>query len=393
MLEYLNKKNRKHKDRDTGKAPDTSSAAASSTASPSPGTASPVPDVAVLDRDERSFLENLTQHWGASEDDEDDRDGGGRPPLPPRIKTPDLTWDSDSESFVREERLVAVDNDTLKPQPSRSSGGVAVVGRRLSKLFRKPPKAHAAHLAVPGYADADADPGKALVLAPSEEDREQQDLARVLDDLDVGRAEKGGGKDKKERRKFTVALSAESAALVRRFVVVLKDLVHGVPTAADDMRGLLDDRDGALARAFERLPSSLRKLVAQLPSKLTASLGPELLAVMAESQGVAAEEIGGVSAASAAKAMLLPLVTKPSAIVKMLKAIMNVLKLRWPAFIGTSAIWTVALFLLMFVLWYCHKRGREVRLEKEATAAGEAADDGEPPIAIREIGPGEAAPR
>jgi hypothetical protein len=27
--------------------------------------------------------------------------------------------------------------------------------------------------------------------------------------------------------------------------------------------------------------------------------------------------------------------------------------------------------VLLFVLWYCHKRGREVRLEKEAAAAGQ----------------------
>jgi hypothetical protein len=27
--------------------------------------------------------------------------------------------------------------------------------------------------------------------------------------------------------------------------------------------------------------------------------------------------------------------------------------------------------VLLFVLWYCHKRGREVRLEKEGKAAGE----------------------
>ena len=38
------------------------------------------------------------------------------------------------------------------------------------------------------------------------------------------------------------------------------------------------------------------------------------------------------------------LITKPGAIVTMLKAIMNALKLRWPAFIGTNVIWSVAIF-------------------------------------------------
>lgn len=32
---------------------------------------------------------------------------------------------------------------------------------------------------------------------------------------------------------------------------------------------------------------------------------------------------------------------------------------------GMSAVWSVALFVLLFIFWYCHKRGREVRLENE----------------------------
>jgi hypothetical protein len=29
------------------------------------------------------------------------------------------------------------------------------------------------------------------------------------------------------------------------------------------------------------------------------------------------------------------------------------------------------MIVLLFVFWYCHKRGREVRLEKEASSAGQ----------------------
>jgi hypothetical protein len=32
--------------------------------------------------------------------------------------------------------------------------------------------------------------------------------------------------------------------------------------------------------------------------------------------------------------------------------------------------------VLLFVFWYCHKRGREVRLENEKLAAGGTASDG-----------------
>lgn len=57
--------------------------------------------------------------------------------------------------------------------------------------------------------------------------------------------------------------------------------------------------------------------------------------------------------------------------------------------------------MLLFVLWYCHKRGREVRLEKEASdvTAGpstlpgddDAADAREPPIVIKTVSPEEEA--
>jgi hypothetical protein len=41
---------------------------------------------------------------------------------------------------------------------------------------------------------------------------------------------------------------------------------------------------------------------------------------------------------------LLELVTKPGALVGMLRAIVSALQTRWPAFIGVNVIWSVALF-------------------------------------------------
>lgn len=73
---------------------------------------------------------------------------------------------------------------------------------------------------------------------------------------------------------------------------------------------------------------------------------------------------------AAAKSFLTPsslkdLVTKPGAVVGMLKAIVNALKLRWPAFMGTNVLLSLALFVLLFVFWYCYKRGKEVRLARD----------------------------
>ncbi|CRJ79549.1 hypothetical protein BN1708_000040 [Verticillium longisporum] len=122
---------------------------------------------------------------------------------------------------------------------------------------------------------------------------------------------------------------------------------------------------------LSRLPSSMKKLVAGLPDKVTKQMGPEMMAAAAESQGIKRDpKADNSDMKSAAKSLLMPkslndLVTKPGAIIGMLKAIVNFLKLRWPAFIGLNVVWSVAIFLLLLVLWYCHKRGREVRLERE----------------------------
>ena len=143
-----------------------------------------------------------------------------------------------------------------------------------------------------------------------------------------------------------VISSTDSSEVLQKFTQVFKDLVNGVPTAYDDLAKLVEDRDGTLSKGFDKLPSSLKKLVTQLPEKITQSLGPEILAAAAGSQGIKAEAEGGIK--GTAKKILLPhniteLVTKPGAIVGMLRAIVEVLKTRWPAFIGMNVIWSVAL--------------------------------------------------
>ena len=48
-------------------------------------------------------------------------------------------------------------------------------------------------------------------------------------------------------------------------------LVNGVPTAVHDLTSLLDDPDNTLAKNYEKLPRSLKKLVTQLPEKLSST--------------------------------------------------------------------------------------------------------------------------
>jgi len=285
--------------------------------SPSKGKEEEVLTPLLTDDDER-FLERL-----ATADDSED---GPAPPLPPRVSTPELTWDSDSESFVKPGPKSTLEKEA---ESSKSDGKKP---NRLSALFARSKKTNTEVVAPAN-----------LSVPDSEADREKRDLTRVLDDLNLS-----------AKNNTAFSLSAESTELVRRFTLILKDLVNGVPTAVDDLTSLLDDPDGKLAKNYEKLPKSLKKLVTQLPEKLSKTLAPELLAVAAEAQGLGkadAQAKGGLK--GAAKRFFLPknlseMVTKPGAIVGMLRGIMNALKLRWPAFIGTNVLWSVALFCKCF---------------------------------------------
>ncbi|KAI9650712.1 hypothetical protein NHQ30_000734 [Ciborinia camelliae] len=214
-------------------------------------------------------------------------------------------------------------------------------------------------------------------ISDAEAQREQDDLTRVLDDLSLTAS---------NNRAFS--LSPDSTVIVQKFTLILKDLINGVPTAYDDLVHLLEDSQGTLSKSYDSLPSFLQKLITQLPSKVTTTLAPELLAVATEAQAhsianaASAAQTGGMGAA--AKAFLTPsslkdLVTKPGAVVGMLKAIVNALKLRWPAFMGTNVLLSLALFVLLFVFWYCYKRGKEVRLARDGrlVADGEGLTPGE----------------
>ncbi|KPM42423.1 hypothetical protein AK830_g4138 [Neonectria ditissima] len=306
----------------------------------------PPPLSPVLDTNDEAWLRSIL-------------DGDGPPPpLPPRIKTPTIDL-SDTDSVSSNKKSIEV----AKPEEEGPEGKEKEDAKgkkkakddklpnRLSLLFHRNKK--------------QGDLLKPEDITPQEAEREKEDLSNVLDRLNL-----------QAKNNKIVSLSNESSDLLQRFTQIFKDLVNGVPTACNDLMSLVEDRDGAINRGFEKLPSSMKKLVTQLPEKLTTSLAPELLAAAAESQGLKAETEIGVK--EAAKKLFMPgniseLVTKPGAVVSMLKAIVNALKLRWPAVMGTNVVWSVALFLLMFVLWYCHKRGREVRLEKAKT-------DGETPI-------------
>ncbi|KAM3463778.1 hypothetical protein MY5147_008588 [Beauveria neobassiana] len=287
---------------------------------------------AVLREDDERFIANLlAEHDGPA------------PPLPPRIDVSDLDWPSDNDAAAAAGPAAAEKNEVATKEEAKADKKP----NRFSLLFTRHKKAE------DGLKPQDAQ------LATTEAEREKKDLGNVLDRLNLS-----------AKNNKIVPGGGDSAALLAKFTQVFKDLVNGVPTAVDDLTSLIEDRDGTIAKGFDKLPSSLKKLVTQLPDKVTATLGPEILAAAAASQGIKANTDDGLK--GTAKKIFLPqniieLVTKPGAVVAMLRAIVEALKTRWPAFIGMNVLWSVALSLLLFVLWYCYKRGREVRLEREKT--------------------------
>ncbi|KAJ5684054.1 uncharacterized protein N7477_000399 [Penicillium maclennaniae] len=191
--------------------------------------------------------------------------------------------------------------------------------------------------------------------------KDQEDMTDILERLNLAAD---------NNRVFSV--SEETQELLRKFKLIFKDLINGVPTAYHDLEMLLTNGNRQLQDTYTKLPGFLQKLIEKLPEKWTETLAPEMLAVAGEraaQSGINMENVGKAAAAANKVGLNIPslkeLVSKPAAIVGMLRSIMAFLRARFPAVLGMNVLWSLALFILLFVLWYCHKRGREVRLENE----------------------------
>ncbi|KAL9009341.1 MAG: hypothetical protein Q9173_005621 [Seirophora scorigena] len=205
-----------------------------------------------------------------------------------------------------------------------------------------------------------ARPNEDHAVAEPEAKKEEEEMTAIMDELNLAAV---------NNRVFSI--SAESKDLLQKFTLVLKDLMNGVPTAYDDLESLLTNSENQIERSYKHLPPFLQDLIKKLPAKMTQSIGPEMLAAAAEKQGLNSKYMtkGAHMAEKAGVKVRVPslkdLVTKPGAIAGLLKTIMNFLKLRFPAFLGMNVLYSLGLFVLLFVFWYCHKRGKEVRLQEE----------------------------
>lgn len=207
--------------------------------------------------------------------------------------------------------------------------------------------------------------------------QDEEDLTAVLDQLNLAAV---------NNRVFS--FSNESQELMDKFKLVLKDIVTGVPTAYDDLEKLLTNSEGQLQRMFGDMPPWLQTLVKGLPAKMAGSFGSELMAAAGEKPELnvnAAEEeaesnkLKPDGSRKNKKKRRIPslrrMVSQQGAVASMLQSILHFLKLRFPiALAGTNVLMSVSIFLLLFVFWYLHKRGRETRLAREA-AGNQASSD------------------
>ncbi|KAJ5354754.1 hypothetical protein N7541_005798 [Penicillium brevicompactum] len=195
----------------------------------------------------------------------------------------------------------------------------------------------------------------------AEKDKDAEDMTDILERLNLA-----------ADNNKVFSISEETQELLRKFKLIFKDLINGVPTAYHDLEMLLTNGNRQLQETYTKLPGPMQKLIEKLPERWTENLAPEMLAVAAEragKSGVNMENVGKAAAAAEKMGINVPslkeLVSKPAALVGMLRSIMAFLRARFPAVMGMNVLWSLALFILLFVLWYCHKRGREVRLENE----------------------------
>ncbi|CAN9314161.1 unnamed protein product [Alternaria alternata] len=339
----------------------------------------------VLDAEDQRFLERLAAI--ASEPE------GTPPPLPQRTEVVDGNGEKKVGRDAQTALLDNADKVPLPMSPPETTADASEKGKGKAAeggLGRK--KSVMSYFQLPKFNKKDGEKAsKDKKIVVTEKDRSQfaDDLLAAAESAKAAELTDAQKQDKEltdildqlnlsavNNRVFS--FSKESEELLNKFTQVLKDLINGVPTAYNDLEKLFTDYDNQLKKMYGNLPPFLQNLVKSLPAKLTATLGPELMAASAEKPGFDAQAASGSSQPKSKRSMLpkVPslksLVSAQGAVATALRSIVNFLKFRFPALAtGTNVIMSLAVFVLLFVFWYCHKRGRETRLEKERLAAEE----------------------
>jgi hypothetical protein len=313
----------------------------------------------VLDDEDQRFLERLAAI--ASEPE------GTPPPLPQRTERTEIV-DGKGEKKVGKDAQYALldgaDKVLLPLSPPETTADASDKGKGKATdggLARK--KSVMSYFQLPKFNKKDVKSPKEKKIVVTEQERTQfaNDLHAAAEDAKEAQLTDTQKEDKEltdildqlnlsavNNRVFS--FSKESEELLNKFTLVLKDLVNGVPTAYNDLEKLFTDYDNQLKKMYGGLPPFLQNLVKSLPAKLTATLGPELMAASAEKPGFDAKQAGGMK--SKMKRAIIPevpslksLVSAQGAVATALRSIVNFLKFRFPALAtGTNVIMSLAVF-------------------------------------------------
>ncbi|KAM3421615.1 hypothetical protein BST61_g2002 [Cercospora zeina] len=160
------------------------------------------------------------------------------------------------------------------------------------------------------------------------------------------------------------AFNQETQKYYDRFAQCLKDTINGVPTAYDDMDKLMRDAGPTLEKQFKTMPPFVQTLVKSLPAKIAAE--GSSTPTSSKPQDKKKRTIPGLK----------KLMSKEGVVATMLRNTVNFLTTRFPFLASTTnVVLSLAVFILMFVFWYCHKRGKEVRLANESASSSQILED------------------
>ncbi|KAH0367081.1 hypothetical protein KCU65_g4824, partial [Aureobasidium melanogenum] len=216
--------------------------------------------------------------------------------------------------------------------------------------------------------------------SPESKEQDEREVSVLLDRLSLSAI---------NNRVFS--FSDQSQRLYSEFTLILKDIVNGAPTAWEDLETLLKENEKHLEQMFSNMPPFVQTLVKSLPAKFASSMGPEIMAMAGDKPGNELKkqmDAAGTASSSASAANpykskkqkrkvpnIKDLASNKGTVTSMLTNIVNFLKVRFPAFVtGTNVVMSLAVFILLFVFWYCHKRGKQVRMLKESESAKASAN-------------------
>ena len=120
-------------------------------------------------------------------------------------------------------------------------------------------------------------------------------------------------------QKRAFSFSEETRALLKEFTQILKDIQAGGPHAYEDLTSFLHKSNANLNAMFESIPDFMKALISSLPFPISRKLDKK--------------------SAKDVTADLLKDLMKPGVITGLFSRIMTVLRTRFPALIGSNALY------------------------------------------------------